>query len=107
VVEVAEIGCVNWCAGKEGGRKRRKCLSRIFNNGGGWLTITPNKVGTVSSGFHNFVRATFAVRQLSNFASGRITNDLDAGHNKIANSVGNGRARFICAFAMGCTAFFG
>ena len=81
MIETMEIRHVNWCARENGWRKGGKGLSRIFEDRGRWVTLTANKVGAISSGFHNFVRTALLVGKLGNFPGGGITGYLDAGHN--------------------------
>jgi hypothetical protein len=67
--------------------------------------VATNKVGTETRSLDNFVRATFAIGEFGNSAGGSVAVYLDSGHDKIANSKGNGRSGFISTFAVESAAF--
>jgi hypothetical protein len=71
------------------------------------MTMFANHVGAETSRFNDFVGATFAIGKLSNSSSSGVAINLDASHNKVANSKGNGGARGIGAFTMNSTTLFG
>jgi hypothetical protein len=68
--------------------------------------MTTDKISARAGGLDGFTRATFGIRQFSNGASGSITVDFDRSHDKIANSKGDGEARFVGAFSMERLVFF-
>jgi hypothetical protein len=77
MVEIPEVGGINRGAGKKSRGKGKESLSSIANDGGIWLTMTADKVGTMTGGFDNFVRAATAVRELADGAGGSIGLNLD------------------------------
>ena len=64
------------------------------------------EVSTMTGYLDYFVRASLTVGKLSNGARSSIAVDLDFGHYKVPDSVGDGRAGIISAFTVGSTTFF-
>jgi hypothetical protein len=106
MVEISEIGCVNGGAGEDSRRKRGECLGWVLEERTIGVAVTTDKVGTRAGGFDNCVRAAAAVGEFSDSTCGSIAVDLDAGHDEVADSVGNWSTRLVDAFAMGGAAFF-
>ena len=68
--------------------------------------MVTDEVGSVTSNFYNFVRATLMVRKFSNSTRLGIASNLDMGHDEITDSESDNRARCVGTFTMDSMTFF-
>ena len=107
VIEVTKVWGVDWSARQESRRERGQSLSGVLQQRGSRVTMAADKVSAITSCFDNFVGPALAVGEFSNSTRGRITMDLNSGHDKITSSICNGGAGFVGTFTVGSTAFLG
>jgi hypothetical protein len=82
-------------------------LSGILEKWSIGRVVATDKISAKPGSFNDFIRPAFAIRQFSNSAGGSVAVDLNTSHDKIADSKGNGGARFVGSFSVKSAAFFG